>query len=139
MIIYVKLTEAERRVIDEYFPVKGGKEEREERGKWRERVGQGSRGPGGRVAEEGLAPGEQYAIYKTGEAAGEVPESSEVAIGRAGLVTGTGAELVGRVAETFERRLLSWWQREKRRLGSEEAPADQTGVVPEEQADGRWV
>ena len=110
--------------------MEGGKG-RDEKGKHRERVGKRSRRPGGRVAEEGLAPGEQYAIYKTGDAGGEVPEPIEVVTGRAGLVTGAGAELVGRVAEMFERRLLSWWQRERRRLGSEEAPADQTGIVPE--------
>jgi RNA polymerase I-specific transcription initiation factor RRN7 len=110
-------TSAERKVIEEYFPVKTWQRSEEVQIGW-EREATGSKRQTGATAEDGgtrtLSPGEQYAIYNTEDEAGEMPESSEVAIGRAGQVTGVGAEMVSKVTEKFERRLLSWWQKEKR-------------------------
>lgn len=62
-----------------------------------------------------LRPGEMYAIWNARDVHGTLPVEYERVLERGAGWVGVGVESLGGVIEMYERRLLRWWEREKRR------------------------
>jgi len=73
----------------------------------------------GRMEREELEPGEAYAIYRSRDVLGELPEDVESVMSYGARWVGVDEETVGRVSEGYERRLWSWWGRLRREEGIE--------------------
>ncbi|GLB33896.1 hypothetical protein LshimejAT787_0107800 [Lyophyllum shimeji] len=63
---------------------------------------------------EGLRPGEGYRIYRAGDVEGTMAEEYGAVVGRAARWSGVGEAYLCGVVETYERRLVRWWERERR-------------------------
>lgn len=77
---------------------------------------------GGTPVEAGSTerePGEAYAIYRSRDILGVLPESMEAVISYGAKWIGVDEELVLKVSEGFERRLWKWWGRVRRQEGIE--------------------
>jgi len=64
-------------------------------------------------------PGEAYAIYRSRDVLGALPEEMELVIAHGAKWVGVDEELILRVSEVYERRLWSWWGRLRRQEGIE--------------------
>jgi RNA polymerase I-specific transcription initiation factor RRN7 len=71
------------------------------------------------MEREELEPGEAYAIYRSRDVLGELPEDVESVMSYGARWVGVDEETVGRVSEGYERRLWSWWGRLRREEGIE--------------------
>lgn len=60
-------------------------------------------------------PASQYKIYSSHDITGTFPSSYELVLDIAARWVGIGREDLNAVAETFEKRAVSWWKSEKRR------------------------
>ncbi|KAH9965921.1 hypothetical protein BC827DRAFT_1181039 [Russula dissimulans] len=69
--------------------------------------------------EEEREPGEAYAIYRSRDVLGTLPEEMELVIAHGAKWVGVDEELILRVSEVYERRLWSWWGRLRRQEGIE--------------------
>lgn len=65
--------------------------------------------------DDSLRPGESYMIYNSRDVLGTRPKEMESVVHRGATWVGVDEAYVCGVVEKFERRLLRWWQREKRR------------------------
>lgn len=118
---------AERRILDEYFPLKTGDQDRRVEGDRRRAQGQelvvGRRRAMTMTVEgheegeknEGRKAGEGYTVYNTQDVLGTVPEDYALVVGRAAQWTGVDAEYIYGVVERYERRLVRWWDGMRRR------------------------
>lgn len=68
---------------------------------------------------EELEPGEAYAVYRSRDVLGVLPEGMDVVISYAARWVGVDDETMLRVTEGYERRLWNWLGRQKRREGIE--------------------
>lgn len=68
------------------------------------------------VAEDrgGLRPGEGYRIYRARDVEGTVEGEYGAVLERAAQWAGVSAKYMGGVVETYERRAVRWWERERR-------------------------
>ncbi|EIM88109.1 uncharacterized protein STEHIDRAFT_95050 [Stereum hirsutum FP-91666 SS1] len=118
---------SERRILDEYFPLKTGDQDRRVEGDRRRAQGQelvvGRRRAMTMTVEgheegeknEGRKAGEGYTVYNTQDVLGTVPEDYALVVGRAAQWTGVDAEYIYGVVERYERRLVRWWDGMRRR------------------------
>ena len=68
---------------------------------------------------EELEPGEAYAVYRSRDVLGVLPEEMDVVLSYAARWVGVDDETMLRVTEGYERRLWNWLGRQKRREGIE--------------------
>lgn len=66
-----------------------------------------------------LTPGEQYAIYNNQDILGSLPDDMELVISRAAKWAGVDPGYVSGVVERFERRVIRWWDRSRKKSTSE--------------------
>jgi len=67
------------------------------------------------MREQGeLRPGERYRIYNSRDLFGTLPGDYEVVMERGSRWVGVSVDFLGGVVETYERRLVRWWELEKR-------------------------
>ncbi|KAI0254701.1 hypothetical protein BJV78DRAFT_1273782 [Lactifluus subvellereus] len=64
-------------------------------------------------------PGEGYAIYRSRDVLGALPEEMEMVISYGARWVGVEEEMILKVSEGYERRLWSWWARIRREEGIE--------------------
>ncbi|KAI0268248.1 hypothetical protein BC834DRAFT_952535 [Gloeopeniophorella convolvens] len=119
-----ELLRPDQRVLDEYFPLSPGRGELESCGETEEEWAEaGQRGLAAGVPVEGRAethePGQAYAIYRTRDVLGSLPDEYEMVIGHGAGWVGVEAEMVLSVVERYERRLSGWWERVRREEGTE--------------------
>lgn len=69
--------------------------------------------------EDAILSGESYTIFNARDVFGTLPEEYELVISRAARWAGVPGEYLSGVIEKFERRVVRWWDGEKRRLGSQ--------------------
>lgn len=65
--------------------------------------------------EEGLRPGEGYRIYHSRDVMGTLPEDYEMVLARGARWTGVEEEYLGGVVEKYERRVIRWFEGQRRR------------------------
>jgi RNA polymerase I-specific transcription initiation factor RRN7 len=63
-----------------------------------------------------MLPGESYTIFNARDILGTLPEEYGLVISRAARWVGVSDEYLSGVIEKFERRVVHWWDGEKRRL-----------------------
>lgn len=68
---------------------------------------------------EELAPGEAYAVYRSRDVLGALPEEMDFVISYGARWVGVDDETMVKVSEGYERRLCNWLGRQKRREGIE--------------------
>jgi RNA polymerase I-specific transcription initiation factor RRN7 len=71
-----------------------------------------------------MSPGQSYAIYRSRDVTGSLPEELEMVCGRAARWVGVKDIYFCSVVERFERRLVKWWDgkrtcKERARKGRE--------------------
>lgn len=69
----------------------------------------------GEEGDEGLRPGEGYRIYNSRDVMGTLPVDYETVLGRGARWTGVDGEYLGGVVEKYERRVMRWWEGQRRR------------------------
>ncbi|KAI0750704.1 hypothetical protein C8Q80DRAFT_1153541 [Daedaleopsis nitida] len=70
--------------------------------------------------EAALKPGEQYAIYNNQDILGSLPDDMELVISKAAKWAGVDTGYVSGVVERFERRVIRWWDRSRKKATSEQ-------------------
>lgn len=120
---------AERRILDEYFPLNTEGQDRREGDRRRAQEQElvvGRRramtmtvGGHEEKKNEGRKPGEGYTVYNTQDVLGTVPEGYALVVGRAARWTGVDSEYIYGVVERYERRLVRWWDGMRRRRSRE--------------------
>ena len=70
-------------------------------------------------AEDAVLPGQSYTIFSALDVLGTLPEEYELVVSRASRWAGVPGQYLSSVVENFERRVVRWWEGEKRR-GTEE-------------------
>lgn len=60
-------------------------------------------------------PGQVYTIYNSQDVLGSIPDQYEVILSRAARHIGVGDDYLSGVTEKYERRLVRWWESEKRK------------------------
>jgi len=66
-------------------------------------------------AEDAVLPGQSYTIFSALDVLGTLPEEYELVVSRASRWAGVPEEYLSSVVEKFERRVVRWWEGEKRR------------------------
>ncbi|KAH9853495.1 hypothetical protein C2E23DRAFT_107671 [Lenzites betulinus] len=74
---------------------------------------------------DALRPGQDYHIYNTQDILGTVPEHLELVVSRAAQWAGVDDDYVLGVVERFERRVVSWMERVKRKERNARASASE--------------
>lgn len=64
---------------------------------------------------DALRPGQHYHIYNTQDILGTVPEDLELVVARAAQWAGVDDDYVLGVVERFERRVVTWMERTRRK------------------------
>lgn len=67
------------------------------------------------VGEEGPRPGQEYRIYSGKDVDGNVGGEYETIVKRGGEWVGVERGVVGGIVEVYERRVVGWWEKEKKR------------------------
>lgn len=67
-----------------------------------------------------MRPGEFYTIYHSVDVFGTSAEEYEKVVSRAARCVAVTENFINRVVEKYERRVLRWWNIEKRRRREEE-------------------
>jgi len=65
---------------------------------------------------EAMLPGQPYTIFNAQDVLGTLPEEYELVVSRAARWAGVPDEYLSSVIERFERRVVRWWDGEKKRL-----------------------
>lgn len=73
----------------------------------------------GRTDRKEREPGEAYAIYRSQDAVGELPEGIQSMISFGARLVGVDEEKLLKVSEGYERRLSNWSLRQRRGEGIE--------------------
>lgn len=104
-----KCTWAERRVVDDYFPLANGTADLT----GGEQPYLRGRGLSSTKKNEGdiniLEPGEMYTIYDTKDVLGNLPADLKMVVEKSARWVGTDCDFVCGVVERYERRLVRWW------------------------------
>lgn len=112
---------ADQRTLEDFFPLEpgrvcasGGKTgiERQEGDQRAMRAGISAEG--GRTDRKEREPGEGYAIYRSRDELGELPEEVGSVIWLGARWVGVDEEKILKVSEGYERRLWNWWVRGRR-------------------------
>jgi len=107
---------AERNLLDDYFPIAAGAAT--ENNNRHEEVPSYHEVTAMRLneddAEKAVLPGESYTIFDARDVLGTQPEEYEIVVRRASGWAGVEEEYMCRVVEKYERRVVRWWEREKR-------------------------
>lgn len=82
----------------------------------------------GRTERKEGEPGEAYAIYRSRDELGELPEAIESVIAFGALWVGVDEEKLLKVSEGYERRLLNWSLRTRAVEGIEGRRRAQLGI-----------
>jgi RNA polymerase I-specific transcription initiation factor RRN7 len=112
---------AERNLLKDYFPLKTGNSRSQ--GTTCKDAADFSKLPTNLLKddiEDVVLSGESYTIYNARDVLGTLPEEYELVISRAARWVGVPGEYLSGVIEKFERRVVHWWDGEKRRLKEEE-------------------
>lgn len=67
-----------------------------------------------------MLPGQPYTIFNARDVLGTLPEEYELIVSRAALWAGVPEQYLFSVIERFERRVVRWWDCEKKRSIEEE-------------------
>jgi|SRR5712671_478077 len=113
---------ADQQTLEEFFPLQPGRIDTDnDNGMTRaiKHLQGDQRAPRAGVEEEGgeREPGEAYAIYRSRDVLGTLPEEMELMIAHGARWVGVEEELILRVSEVYERRLWSWGGRLRRQGG----------------------
>jgi RNA polymerase I-specific transcription initiation factor RRN7 len=65
---------------------------------------------------DAMLPGQPYTIFNARDVLGTLPEEYELVVSRAARWAGVPDEYLSSVIERFERRVVRWWDGEKKRL-----------------------
>ena len=82
----------------------------------------------GRTERKEREPGEAYAIYRSRDALGELPEGIESVISFGARLVGVDEEKLLKVSEGYERRLSNWSLRQRRGEGIEGRRGPSLGI-----------
>lgn len=114
---------ADQRTLQDFFPLKSGRVGASSGKTAIERPQEDQRAPRAAASMEGgteeLAPGEAYAVYRSRDVLGVLPEEMDFVISYGARWVGVDDETMVKVSEGYERRLCNWVGRQKRREGIE--------------------
>jgi len=115
---------AERNLLEDYFPITTGNSTSEENmAAALQDVPSHPKLPSNGLnkddAEDAVYPGQSYTIFSALDLLGTLPEEYELVVSRASRWAGVPGQYLSSVVENFERRVVRWWEGEKRR-GTEE-------------------
>jgi RNA polymerase I-specific transcription initiation factor RRN7 len=65
--------------------------------------------------EKVAVPGESFTIFNARDIFGILPNEYVLVVGRAGRWAGVSDEYLSGVVENYERRVVRWWEGDKRR------------------------
>ena len=76
-------------------------------------------------ATPGWRPGQVYSVYNTQDVLGSIPDQYAGVLCRAARLVGVGDDYLSGVIEKYERRLVRWWDGEKRKSVEIEGEKDE--------------